>query len=227
MKYNSHLNYKKRKRFLLKVRIFLVLVLITLLAGGVMFYLKYVRESNPNTPDKTTSEVTTSTIAPSINIFRSPFFQFQAPDSWVEVTNESTSNKFVYRSLRNNLIEHELNIYVNQVPANLEANRVVPVTFTNNNSELVAEQVSEHCIKSNNNQSTINRLELIVSTVRMFCDSDSTNYTVFAGQKNDDTVLNMIRPNGTLESYTLYYVNLKANPDAAEFVQIINTFQTR
>lgn len=227
MKYNSHLNYKKRKRFLLKVRLALGLILVVLIAGGVLFYLKYVREENPNTVERTTSETTTSVVAPSISIFKTPYYQFQASNDWVEVPNESNANKFVYRSLRSSLIENELIIYVNQIPANLEANRVLPVTLKNDNTELQPLTVSDHCLKAIGGNPTINTSDIVLNGVRFKCDSDSTNYTVMVGLKDGDTVLKMIRPDGTQASYTIYYTNLRALPESSALTGIVSTFQTR
>lgn len=227
MKYNSHLNYKERKRFILKVRLVLSLFLVVMIAGSLLFYLQYVREDNPNTPESTTSETTTSIVAPSVSIFKTPYFQFQAPNSWVEVPNESSASKFVYRSLRSNLIEHELVIYASQIPANLESNRVLPVLFKTNNTELEPLTVSDHCLKAIGGNPSINSADIVLNGVRIKCDSDSTNYTVLVGLKDDDTVLNMIRPDGTSSGYAIYYTNLRASPDAIELSQIVETFQTR
>ena len=227
MKYNNHLNYRKRRSFLIKVRLVLFLLFVVICAGILMFYLKYVREENVNTPNKTTSEATVSVVAPSINIFKSPYFQFQAPNNWVEVPNESTPTKFVYRGLRSSLIEHELVIYVNQIPANISANRVYAALFKNDNTELDPLTISDHCIKATNNVSTMEDKEILFNGVKMPCDSDSRNFTVLAGLQGDDTTLNMIRPDGTTASYAILYTNLRAVPDATEMKKIIETFQTR
>lgn len=227
MKYNSHLNYKKRKRFLLKVRLVLGLLIVVLIAGGVLYYLKYVRDDNVNTVERTTSETTTSVVAPSISIFKTPYYQFQAANSWVEVPNESNASKFVYRSLRSNLIEHELIIYVNQIPANLSANRVLPVMLKNDNTELEPTVVSDHCLKAVGGNPSMNDTDILISGVRLRCDSDSTNYTVMVGLKDGDTVLKMIRPDGTQAGYTIYYTNLRAIPEGSVLTDIVRTFQTR
>lgn len=227
MKYNNHLNYKKRKKFLLKLKLALGIIFIALVGGGILFYFKYVHQVNPNTPQTTTSHTATSVITPSVRIFKTPYFQFQAPDSWLEVQNESTSNKFIYRSLRSSLIEHEIVVYVNQIPANLESSRVMPVTFKTNNTELDPGDVSGHCINVLGGKPNVNAVDIIVASVHLKCDSDTTNYTVLVGQRGGDTVLKMNRPDGTNASYSMYYTNLRAVPDSIELNDILKSFQTR
>lgn len=227
MKYNNHLNYRDRKRLLLKLRIIFVIIALILTGVAMYFYIDYARSKSVNTDKSATSDKTTSYIAPSVSIFKTPYYQFQAPNSWVEVPNESNSSKFVYRSIKSSLIEHDLIVYVNQIPANLEANRVLPVTLKSNSTELEPESVSEHCIKALNGQSSSQKVEVTFNKVKFSCDSDSTNYTVMVGQIQDDTVINLNRPGDLSATYTFYYTNLRAIQDGNELVEIIKTFQTR
>lgn len=227
MKYNNHLNYMKRKRFILKVRIVLVLILVLIIGAGTLFYFKYIKSTNPNTQEKTTSEITSSVIAPSINIFRSPFFQFQADKNWVEIPNESNPNKFVYRSLRENLIEHELTIYIDQVPANLATTHVLAVSPTDSKSRLAIGDISDTCVKivPSNNPSIYYQAKLL--DIQFNCDVTNSVYSVAAGEKGGGTLLSLIRPNGTQAKYTFIYKNLKAESDYVKLSEILSTFQTR
>lgn len=227
MKYNNRLNYRDRRRLLFRLRIIFFLVALALIGIVIYFYVDFIKDKTLNEGQEAVSEKTTSVIAPSVNIFKTAFYQFQASDSWVEVPNESNSSKFVYRSLRTNLIEHELVIYVNQVPVNLEANRVMPVDFAENKQRLIPSPVSEHCVKALGGRSTVSKTEVTFEKVRFNCDSDSTNYTVIVGELNGDSVVNMIRPSGESVAYTIYYSNLKAINDAIELTDIMKSFQTR
>jgi hypothetical protein len=189
-------------------------------------FLSIHGQESANTPTTTTSEATSSYFAPSVKIFRSPFFQFQTDQNWAEVPAESTQNKFVYRSLRANLIEHELVIYVNQIPANLVANRVLPVTIKEQ-KELMPTQVSDHCNKAFGGQPRLGNPSTTIDKVRILCDADSTNYVVLVGAIDGSNTLNMLRPNGTATAYALQYTNLKATGDVAQLVSIVDSFQTR
>lgn len=227
MKYNNHLNYKKRKRFILKVRIFLISVFTISLVGGVYYYQNYFKIADSNPTEETTSEKTASFIAPSIRIFKSPYFQFQASSTWAEVPGSSSANKFVYNSVRSNLIQHELTIYVNQAPANLAATKVLSVTPTDSNTRLVGGELSEDCPAKvpANHQSIFYEITLV--GIKFNCDRTNAGYSVFAGTKENGTQITMIRPDGTTAVYTFLYKDLRAENDASEFINLLSTFQTR
>ncbi len=227
MKYNNHLNYRDRKRVLLKLRIVFVIIALIFLGVAGFFYNDYLRDRKLNTEESKTSNKATSFIAPSIKIFKTPYFQFQTSNNWLEVPNESNQHKFVYRSLRNSLIEHELTIYAEQIPANLESNRIVPASLKNNSSELELSDVSDHCLKILNGQTSQQPIDAVFKEVRFKCDADSTNYTAMLGLIGGDTAISMLRPDGTLVKYSFYYTNLRAIQDANELIQVLKSFQTR
>ncbi len=225
MKYNNHLNYRKRQKFVFRVRLISTFVVVVAVVIGLTLYINYLRKNNQFKPVE--SGMSSSVMASSINILKSPFFQFQAPQGWVEIPNESTSNKFVYRSIKANLIVNELIIYVNQIPANLEANRILPVRMSGTEMSLDPTTVSDHCIKKLGDKSSVNAQDVIINDVRLRCDSDSTNYTVMVGLIGKDTAINIKRPDNTHATYTFYYTNLRAVPDASEFTEMVRSFQTR
>lgn len=226
MRYNNRLNYRARKRFLFRVRLAIFVFALLVAASLVYMFLSIRDQDSANIPEVTTSEATSSYFAPSVKIFRSPFFQFQTDQTWAEVPTESSSNKFVYRSLRSNLIEHELSIYVNQIPANLTANRSLPVTVINS-KELVPSRVSELCNKVFGGQPRLGDQEVEVDKVRIRCNADGTNYEVLVGAIGGSSTINMIRPDGTPVAYALQYTNLKATGDVTQLTSIIESFQTR
>lgn len=227
MKYNNHLNYGNRKKLLLRLRIIYAMIALFLFVAVIYFFVGYLHDQKTASNQSSESEKTSSFIAPSINIFKTPFYQFQAPKSWSEIPNESNSSRFVYRSIKSNLIGQELDIYVDQIPANLEATRVLPANFVSGNTGLNPTIVSEHCIKALNGQSSSAPVDVNFMGVKFRCDSDNTNYSVLVGQVGDDSVLNMIRPEGTKVAYTIYYTNLGSIPDSSELIQMIKSFQTR
>lgn len=227
MKYTNHVNYRDRRKNLFFIRLFFFVMFIVIACGAAYIYYSIISGKSSNVQQNTTSETTSGYFAPSINVFRSPYFQFQADKTWAEVPTESTANKFVYRSLRQSLIEHELVIYVDQIPANLEANRVLPVELSAGGGELVPGQVSPHCNTVVNQAIRSPQQDVVISGVRVACDSDSTNYTVFAGISGGDTRIPMKRTTGVDARYTLLYTNLKATQDAGQLSDILTSFQSR
>lgn len=225
MRYNQQLNFQKRRSFLLRVRLFILCMALLIFAAGAYAYYSVVSRQSSNTNSTSTSRQTSGYFAASVKVFNSSFFQFQADKTWAEVPAESTPTKFVYRSHRANLIEHELTIYVNEIPPALAANRVLPVNLKGD-SELLPISVSEHCLKTAGAPTGDNPV-VELDRVKLACDSDSTNYTVLVGLAGGNTVLDLLRPDNTRAKYSIAYSNLKATPDATQLNQIAETFQTR
>jgi hypothetical protein len=227
MKYDYHVSSRRKKKFLRRVYLtaiaFLLLVALAVAAIRLDGYLS----SQQNTPESTTSQQSTEYFAPSTNIFSSPYFQFQTDKNWAEAASESTKNKFVYRSLRSNLVEHELTIFVDNIPSTLSANRVLPVISKKDDSELSAGSTSDHCIKANGGVSLAADKMLNTGGVDLLCDLDNTSYVVLAGEKGGSTKMTLKRPDGGTAVYSILYKNVTAKPDSVQLYDIISSFQTR
>src|SRR5688572_30018720 len=72
----------------------LLFVVLILVVG-----IDTLNQDQLTTPSQETL-ATTATYSPQIKVFRSAYFQFQAGNSWSEVRPQSTTDTFVYRSLR-------------------------------------------------------------------------------------------------------------------------------
>jgi len=226
MKYDYHVSSHRKKKFLKRVYIAVMVVLLLVIAAGIAIKIDSMLKKEKNSPEATTSSITTSYFAPSTQIFRTKYFQFQTNKSWAEAPADSSENKFVYRSMRNNLIEHELNIYVKEIPANLSATRVMPVTTTNGNKELVPGTVSKHCREKAGAMTAADKI-VNMDGIDMLCNVDNTQYGVIVGKKGEGTRITLTRPNKEKLVYTIYYTNVTANPEASQLVEILNSFQTR
>jgi hypothetical protein len=226
MKYDYQISSHKKKKYLKKVYILTisVFILAALIAGFIK--LDTLLQSRKNTPDQTTTQKTTSFYDTKDEIYRTAYFQFQTRNTWNEIPSETTESKYVYRNQRGNLIEEEIAIYINEVPASLSATRVLPVTI-NNEGQLDHGNVSDHCIKAMGGQSKMQDLEVSYSGVKLVCNSDSTQYEVLVGLKGGTTSFKLKRPDGALATYSIFYRNVKATPDPAQLYQIISSFQTR
>lgn len=210
-----------------RLRLFIATVFLVLAAAiGYLIY-ESRSASNNNTDESTTSAPTSSYFAPSVKVFRTPYYQFQANESWKEVPSELTPNKYVYRSLRSTLIEHELTIYINQIPSNLAATHVLPVNLKSSR-ELSPATVSAHCKESMTPQQIARDIATITKDkVTFSCNADSSVYSVIVGMIDGNTSINLQRPDGSNAVYTIYYRDLRAVPDSSAILPIISTFQSR
>lgn len=225
MRYDYNVSLHRRNRF--KHRIFLLTIFIIFLAAVAFAVIRIdaYLEKERNPASSTTSERTTGYFAPTTQIFRSPYFQFQTNKTWAEVPSETTKSKFVYRSLRNNLVEHDLTVYISPIPADVATTYVLPVTLKNNNTELVPQTVSSHC--KGEEATTAQDSMKVVAKVNMLCDGDNTQYSVAVGKPGASTTLNMRRPDGAQVDYLIVYRNVTARQEPSQLYDIIASFQTR
>jgi hypothetical protein len=223
MKYHQHLNYRRRKRFIRRVRIAVFLVVVAAVGLAAFIFYDNFRTGNLNTPEQTTSAQTTSYIAPNIQIFTTPYFQIQTKKSWSEDPSASTANKFIYRNMHGGLLEQMITVYVNSPPSDLASTRVLE-TSLNGSSGLKVEKMSEHCGKGTKNVGT---KQITLDKVTFKCFADDTRYNVLVGLIGGSSNITLQRPKGGTAAYTIYYSNLTALPDYQEVTDIINSFQAR
>lgn len=216
--------HRKREKKFRRLTFFVVLVVSLFTLGISIDWLVgkyYGRET-------VVSSVSTATVqSATINVFRTPFFQFQADDSWVEVPESSTENKFVYKSLNGPLIEHQLTFYVNEAaPAKMAATRLLPVEIVNGRFNKTAE-IKEHCNTVLPEPKRLGVGIVSLEDVTFKCALDSNVYRVFVGAVGGTNEISIVRPNGETGVYTIVYDDLRYLPNANQIKTIIETLQVR
>lgn len=224
MRYNQHFSHRKRRHFLGFLRLSGLLLIAVVVGGAIYLAKENLASSNYNSTEQTTSAPKASYVAPSVEVFRTPYFQFQAKDSWVEDSQSSGAGKYAYKSMRGNLIEHQMVIYVNSPPKDLAVTRVL-VVAPDGDGGLNTVKVSDHCSKAGKFPGS--KQVVSVEQVSVNCFRDDTRYTVLAGIAGGSTNMSLPRPDDSQAAYTVYYSNVTAYPDAVQFQEIMNSFQTR
>ncbi len=228
-KYKIGVNHARQRRFLRSARVFIIIVIVLLLIAGLFILIDAILQNRKaNTPSEATTPVSSS-IAPSIEIFTSPYFQFQTDKNWRFIANESTGTKFVYRRGTDNLVSGDMTVYINSGPADTQATRVLPVTLQSDPNKLKASFVSEHCSKNlaKEIRDTTGEITLTLNSVRFLCDADGTNYTIIVGLENGTFSMNFKRPDGTNATYIVFFRDLRFSAEPSEFETIMNSFQIR
>ena len=226
MKYHHGVSQHSRRRYLKKVYVFIIIIAAIAVLIFIAIRLDSLLQDKVNTPESTTSQQTSAYFASSDKVFTTDYFQFQAPKNWVEIPSESTKTKFLYRGVNKPIIEDELIIYVNKIPGDISATRLLPVDITDGGYMLSPDSLSGHCKKASANDNIDEKI-LTYKKVMMNCDVDNTQFNVLVGLKGGSTLMKLKRPNGSTAEYTILYRNIKAIPDASQLLQIISTFQTR
>jgi hypothetical protein len=206
---------------------FLGIAIIIVIGIGIAVFVASTKDKNINQRDQASSSSTTGYYAANVQIFRTPYFQFQTDKSWSEATNESKDGKYVYRSIRNSLIKHEFIVYVGKAtPASKPVTRVLPVSIASENT-LKANEISDHCSNALPPGQKGGIKVVTYKSVTFDCFADNTQYNVIVGQIGGTPKLSLLRPDGGKETYTIYYSNVTANPESSQLQQIIASFQTR
>lgn len=226
MRYHHKVSLHRRRRYIKKVYIFFIIVAV--LAALIVFALRLdsLLQDRVNTPELTTTDETSTYFASRNKIFTTDYFQFQAPKNWAAIPSESGSGKYVYRGINKPIVEDELVIYVNDIPGDLLATRLLPVEASPVGQGLTVGSVSDHC---NNALADHNIDEKVVTykKVSLNCDVDNTQYNVLVGLVGGSTRMKLNRPDGSTADYTILFKDLRAIPDASALLQIMQSFQTR
>jgi len=220
MRYNHLENSHKRRKLTRYLKVF---VGITLVIVIVLIYI--FLDAIKSSPDSVvTSGKEESILAPNIKTLKSPYFQFQAAQDWVEVPSANTPKTYVYRQLNRQLIKRELQISVNIEKPPEKATRVLPVSVQDN--KLVLGVVSEPCSKAPGFSSgPDNPNNIIWQSIPIICNPDSNDFSVIVDTAKAQPGIRMQRPDGSTIVYRIYYIDLSAVPQTKDLFDILNSFQ--
>lgn len=224
--YYQHDYHHRRHRVVKRVKWFFVGLLISSpIIVAILFFTVpfFIKQETP----AVTSNVQTSVQAPSIKIFRTPYFQFQAGKTWSEDAKETSANKYVYRSYRGPLIDHDLTIYINPPSQVLNATRIQPVEPQADGTFKVPEGISTHCQTALPEAEKKQEVSVTFKGVTFVCDGDDTLFDVLVGKVNGTPLMELIRPDGSTANYIIVYRDLTAEATGRELKEIVESFQTR
>ncbi|MGH7157298.1 MAG: hypothetical protein ACREGG_04280 [Candidatus Saccharimonadales bacterium] len=194
-------------------------------AVGAIAYFVYSNDHNPAA--KPVSTATTTTVAAPEETFTGPYFEFQDTGKWSFDKHDSTDNRFVYQKYNKNELQHELDIYVNQVPIplNLAVPLVLPVRIVNDNS-LDITNVSSACGAQYAPGELHKVKELVINGATLLCDPDSPSYDVVLSEINGNYQLKMVRPNGQPIQFVIIYKDLGLAPQPDSLLNVASSFKT-
>lgn len=197
-------------------------IFITSGIGGAYFY---DQRRNKNQP-KPVSQVESRSVSVDNKTFRTGYFQFKDNGNWVLNTKESTNKKYIFYKHRGLLVEHQLVVYVNEVPIPLylAVARALPVRIVNSDSFDVT-NVSEPC-GTLYVPGELHRIKnLKINEAEMLCDPDTPLYSVVISEINGDYRLNLKRLDGTPAQFVITYRDMTLEPGPDTLKNVITTFQ--
>ena len=184
--------------------------------------------SNSNTV--VSRENTTSVQSANVSVYRTEYFQFQAPEDWVLVSSESTDKKFVYVKNNGALIVHRLVVYIDRPARDREADfkitNVLPVEKgVLNNFDNIG-TVSSHCNDSWPKELQRNPSRITHANVSFVCSPDAQQYNVVIGESGEDEEIEVTSTNGETFTMTMIYSDLTAYPNPGDIYNIVSSFST-
>lgn len=227
-KYNTSYHQKSRKAHRVGVMAFIVSsVVVVIIAIIAVDLVRQVFSKQAPTSQATYSSVQ----GDSVNLFRSPYFQFQVNDSWKEANTESHDGHYVYRSYKNGLVERDLTIDINNTKpetlALVRTTHVLPVSIDVSGRLIPQGDSGEHCSTLMPKNAPALPTQVTQHQVRFVCTPDAVLYQVVVGVVGGGTNMTLPRPNGSKAVYTITYRDLTVRPTDAQLRSIVQSFQPR
>lgn len=186
----------------------------------------YILSNSHGLPGKPSSGTEISGIAGTKLTFTGPYFQFQDTGKWSLDKADTTANRFVYLKYNKSQLQHELDIFVNDVPPPLflDVPRALPVRIVNDNS-LNITNVSSPCGSLYAAGELHKVKELQVNNATILCDPDNSQYYVILSEINGDYRLNMKRSDGTPIQFVITYKDVGLEPQPDSLLNIAGSFR--
>lgn len=201
-----------------------------ILVAGVVIGADWLINQINNTETVVSSENTKSVQSANVSVHRTEYFQFQAPDAWVEIANNSGSGKrFEYVKNNGDLITQKLTVMVDRPAIDTEADfkitRVLPVSIDSEGNFNPLDNVSEHCDESWPNKLRRNPARIVHYSVSFVCDSLSQQYNIVIGENGGSENITIDRNDGTQFSLYIVYSDLTAYPSPGDVYNIVSSFR--
>ena len=184
--------------------------------------------SNSNTIVSRTNTATVQSA--NISVYRTEFFQFQAPDDWILVDNQSSKSKYVYVKENGDLITQRLTVYVNRPEqfkdSDLKNTHVLPIEKNTLGKFVPIGEVSEHCRESFPDDGNRNPRRITHNEVSFVCSPDSGQYNIIAGLYGGVEDIPVTLNNGEEITLAIIYSDLTAYPGVGDIKNIISSFNT-
>lgn len=227
-KYDKSYHHKSRKahRRVILAGFFATTVLGI---GGYIAYDVFRQIYDKQAPVSTANH--SSVQGTSINLFTTPYFQFQTDDSWKEVGAEQKEGHYVYRSFKGTLVVRDLTIDVNKktpdTTALVRTTHVYP-TIVDPSGQLIAQGgAGDHCKTLMPKNAPKVPTEVKQRQVTFTCTPDASLYQAVVGVIGGTNNIKLPRPDGTSANYSITYRDVTITPTEAPLKAIIETFQTR
>ncbi len=230
MAYNHRVSTHHRSKRAQKIKKVTLAFMLFLMVGSVIVGVDWYLSQKDSTKSVTTKEIKSTVRSANITVYRTDYFQFQAPDGWVLVSGSPDSNKFVYLSNNGSIVSRRFIVYINKPLLDIESDqdvtRVLPVEYNTNGTFSKIGSISDSCDIGWPEDLPRNPSRIKLNSVSFVCTPGSKQFNVMIGEVGGDEVIESIRSDGTKFNMTLLYSDLSAYPSAGDIKNILSSFRT-
>lgn len=212
------------KSYVRRMRLVVGAILIFILGAAVIAWDLYFRN---NSIEPVTSNTTITSVSFDTQVFDIPYFKFSDSGNWNFAKTESSSSKFIWRKYlgKSQIVQHQLIVYVNQIPIPLELASPLALPVVIKDGGLKASNVSRPCGELYGKNELHKVRPQIVEGTTILCDPDLRMNKILFGQVGGDYNLRLRRTNGSTASYIIIYQDQRISPDNETIMQIVESFQ--
>lgn len=227
--HNARVHKKHKKARRAGIVAFSAVMVLLIVIGVVSVDWVINQRSSSNTIVST--ENTTSVQSANVSVYRTEYFQFQAPEEWKQVVSESTENKFVYVKNDDFLITQKIVVYISRPQAirdnDLKITNVIPVTVDENRLVPIVQSnyVSEHCNESWPDDLRRNPSRITHDNVSFVCAPSSDQYNIIIGEDDGSEDIPITLSDGTEIELAIVYSDLTAYPGTGDLFSILRSFE--
>ena len=226
--YKHTVNISNRKIRARKFKRFAIFFTLIFLIGVGVIFVDWILNKLDNKESIVTTESMSSVRAASISVYRTNYYQFQAPEEWVFVSSQSTDKKFVYLKNDGALVTQRLVVIIDRPVLDQEADmpltNVLPVTITST-GRLQPLKVSEHCGESEVGKNSSANQRIVLDSVSFVCSKSSKKYNIVIGEVDGNEALPFDTSSNGNFTVTLIYSDLTAYPNTGDVYNIVETFE--
>lgn len=223
--YHYDVSLSRQKKFIRQFKIFLLASFTILLVTGIIIgFDSYHQSIKGNTG---VGQPLLTVVKPSIREFDTAYFSFASPTSWINLPDQTTTQKFTYQGGKGKMLQQRLDIYINNLPKDLYGTRALPIRIDSASNRIIPTEVTEHCNSASTLKKASAPVRVTISEVSMPCQLDSANYIVIVAEKGGDESIKLKRTDGSTVKYYFVYRSSSVPPDTQPLIDIISSFTSK
>ncbi len=227
--YSHHVNNFHRSQIAKRLKWLSFLIIILVGISGAVIGVDWTLNKLSTSNTVISTENTTSVQSASISLYRTPYFQFQAPDDWVAVAAQTSEKRFVFvKDDDKNSITQQITVMIDRPysmnEADMSLTNTIAVNINNSGGFSDISEVSRHCKESWPPGATRNPTRITHADVSFVCSPDSYAYNVVVGSYGGSEILEMTRLDGNALKITIIFSNLTAYPGSGDLQSILSSF---